>query len=173
MYCEHTLGCAAPAVPSRLLLLRAMPPSTIFALKRAYQASRNALEGQLQGKGLTAAQLDVLKLLLGVGEKNAPPAPGLDQRALQEALGITSATLTRLLAGMERRGLVTRSVHLTDARSKKVKITPKAHQLFLSLMAQGEAEFNARLLSGFTEKEAMTLTRWLERIADNMSSPGG
>ena len=149
-----------------------MPPSTIFALKRAYQASRNALEFQLQGKGLTAAQLDVLKLLLGIGGTHAPSAGGSDQRALQEALGITSATLTRLLAGMERRGLVARRAHTTDARSKTVRITPKAHRLYLSLMAKGEAEFNARLLKGFTKAEAITLTRWLERIADNMSGPG-
>ena len=56
---------------------------TLFALKRAYQAARNALEILLQPTGLTAAQLDVLKLV---------PAAGLDQRALQAELGITSAT---------------------------------------------------------------------------------
>ena len=133
---------------------------TLFALKRAYQAARNALEIALQPTGLTAAQLDVLKLL---------PAAGLDQRALQAELGITSATLTRLLAGMQRRGLVTRSPHPSDARGKTVRITSKARRLRNALMAHGEAAFAARLLRGFTRGETAALTEMLSRIADNMS----
>ncbi len=141
---------------------------TIFALKRAYQSARYALEIELQREGLTVAQLDVLKLLLGDGGSFAPPGGGLDQRALQSALGITSATLTRLLAGMERRGLVARRPHPTDARSKAVSITPKARRHFRSLMAKGEAQFNARFLRGFTKAETIALTGALERIAVNM-----
>jgi hypothetical protein len=37
---------------------------TLFALKRAYQAARHVLEVELQGAGLTVAQIDVLKLAL-------------------------------------------------------------------------------------------------------------
>lgn len=147
-----------------------MPPSTLFALKRAYQATRHALEAQLHGEGLTAAQLDVLKLLLRPDPNPPVPLPdgGLDQRALQLALGITSATLTRLLAGMERRGLVTRAPHPVDSRVKRVSATARANKLFARLMAEGEAAFLARLLHGFSEEETLTLTNLLERVAENM-----
>lgn len=145
-----------------------MPPPTLFALKRAYQGTRNALEAHLQGKGLTAAHFDVLKLLLRPEQEAPSPPQSLDQRAIQSALGITSATLTRLLAGMERRGLISRAPHPQDSRGKRVSATAKARKLFAKLMAEGEAAFNARVLSGFSDKEILTLTRLLERVAENM-----
>jgi DNA-binding MarR family transcriptional regulator len=135
---------------------------TIFALKRAYQSSRHALELELQGSELTVAQLDVIKLLL-------EPTSGMGQRALQAALGITSATLTRLLAGMERRAFVTRAPHPTDARGKTVRLTPRARKLFEAQMGGGERDFTARLLHGFSHAETQTLTKLLGRIAANMT----
>jgi DNA-binding MarR family transcriptional regulator len=135
---------------------------TLFALKRAYQAARHVLEVELQGTGMTVAQMDVLKLVL------AAPSTGLDQRALQASLGVTSATLTRLLAGMERKSLIVRAAHPTDARGKTVRLTPKAGRLFEKLMESREAEYTARLLHGFTTAETNALTTLLGRIADNM-----
>jgi DNA-binding MarR family transcriptional regulator len=134
---------------------------TLFALKRAYQAARHVLENELQGTGLTVAQMDVLKVLLAV------PSKELDQRALQTSLGVTSATLTRLVSGMESKTLVVRAPHPTDARGKTVRLTPKASRLFEKLM-QSEPEYTARLLRGFTKAETATLTSLLGRIADNM-----
>ena len=145
-----------------------MSRATLFALKRAYQATRHALEAQLQNQGVTAAQFDVLKLLLLPGQNPPLPRDGLDQRAIQANLGITSATLTRLLAGMERRGLVSRSPHPQDSRGKRVHATAKSRQLFARLMKEGEAEFNARVFRGFSDKEVLTLTRLLERVAENL-----
>ncbi len=144
------------------------PPPTLFALKRAYLAVRNALESELSGKGLTAAQFDILKLLLRPEGQVPRPTSGLDQRAMQKSLHISSATLTRLLAGMERRGLITRSANPTDSRSKQVKETAKARQLFTQLMAGNEAAFYRRVLHGFSAEETSTLTRLLERIAENV-----
>ena len=145
-----------------------MSRATLFALKRAYQATRHALEAQLQSKGVTAAQFDVLKLLLLPGQNPGLASEGLDQRAIQAELGITSATLTRLLAGMERRGLVSRSPHPQDSRSNRVHATAKSKQVFAKLMKEGEAEFNARVFQGFSDKETRVLTRLLERMAENL-----
>ena len=148
-----------------------MSRATLFVLKRAYQATRHALEAQLHSKGVTAAQFDVLKLLLLPDRNPALRSEGLDQRAVQTDLGITSATLTRLLAGMERRGLVGRSPHPQDSRSNRVHATAKSKQLFAKLMKEGEAEFNARVFHGFSDKEITVLTRLLERMAANLHGP--
>lgn len=146
-----------------------MPPSsTLFVLKRAYLATRNALETQLRSKGLTAAQFDVLKLLLLPNEDAPVPPEGLDQRAIQIDLGITSATLTRLLAGMEGRGLISRSSNPLDSRGKRVDATTKAKKLVAKLMAEGEAAFYARVFHGFSEKEILALTHLLERMTKNL-----
>ena len=148
-----------------------MSRATLFALKRAYQATRHALEAQLHSKGVTAAQFDVLKRLLLPARNPAPPAQGLDQRAIQADLGVTSATLTRLLAGMERRGLVSRSPHPHDSRSNRVHATAKSKRLFAKLMQEGEAEFNARVFQVFSDEEMGVLTRLLERMAANLHGP--
>ncbi len=135
---------------------------TLFALKRAYQAARNALENELQAFGLTLAQIDVVKVLL------AEPSKEIDQRAMQTKLGVTSATLTRLLAGMESKGLIVRAAHATDARGKTVRLLAKGSRLFEKMMLSREAEFTARLLRGFSKGEIKTLDSLLGRIADNM-----
>lgn len=145
-----------------------MPPLTLFVLKRAYQATRNALEAELRSKGLTAAQFDVLKLLLLPDQQVALVAGGLDQRAIQSDLGVTSATLTRLLAGMEARGLISRLPHPEDSRSKRVTPTAKAKRLVAKILEEGEADFYARVFRGFSEKETRSLTRMLERVAENL-----
>src|SRR6478735_571086 len=75
-----------------------MSRAAIFALKRASQATRNVMDERLAAYRLTSAQLDILLYL----EKRGDSA----QRDLQTALGITSATLTRILDGMVARGFV-------------------------------------------------------------------
>ena len=148
---------------SKSPMLVTMHP-TVFALKRAYQSSRNVLEHGLQGYGLTVAQVEIIKLL-------REPGPPLEQRALQAALRITSATLTQLLAGMERKALIIRAPHPRDARGKTVRLAPKARKLYDAMTAADEHNFTARLLRGFSERETQTLTRLLERLADNMTEP--
>jgi len=135
---------------------------TLFALKRAYQSARHVLEVEMHGTGLTVAQTEVLKLAL------AAASTGLDQRTLQSNLGVTSATLTRLLAGMERNNLIVRAPHPTDARGKTVRATRKAGRLFEELKESREAGYTARLLRGFTKVEMEQLTTLLGRIAENM-----
>ena len=148
-----------------------MTTPTLFALKRAYQATRQALEAHLQSRGVTAAQFDVLKLLLLAAPHRPVPAGGLDQRAIQADLGVTSATLTRLLAGMERRGLVSRAPHPHDSRGKRVQASAKARKLFARLMEEGEADFLARVFRGFSEGDTRRLTDLLERVAENLRTP--
>ena len=160
---EPVLAC-----PSSVVHLSMPPSSTLFVLKRAYLATRHALETQLRSKGLTAAQFDVLKLLLLPNEDAPVPPGGLDQRAIQIDLGVTSATLTRLLAGMEGRGLISRSSNPLDSRGKRVNATIKAKRLVAKLMAEGEAAFYARVFNGFSEKETLALTHLLERMTKNL-----
>jgi DNA-binding MarR family transcriptional regulator len=134
--------------------------ATIFALKRADQATRNAMDEALSSYGLTSAQLDILLYLDLQGT--------VAQRDLQAALGITSATLTRILDGMEGRGFVERSPSTTDARVKCVSATPKGCAVLDELHDKEEQPFLARFATGFSPDELLILTGWLNRIAANM-----
>lgn len=137
-----------------------MSRAAIFALKRASQATRNIMDERLTVYGLTAAQLDILLYLAMRGDSA--------QRDLQGALGITSATLTRILDGMVARGFVKRNASETDARVKLITITAAADKLVDQLAEGEERIFLARFAAGFTEQQLQVLTTWLQRIAANM-----
>jgi DNA-binding MarR family transcriptional regulator len=87
---------------------------TIFALKRAYQATRNSIDEGLAAYGLSWAQLDILLLLHRYGVQ--------EQRELQLAMGVTSATLTRTVDGLVKRGFVSRVLSDDDARVKQLHL---------------------------------------------------
>lgn len=137
-----------------------MSRAAIFALKRADLATRGALDEALATHGLTSAQLDIL-LYLDVRGVSA-------QRDLQAALGVTSATLTRILDGMVARGFVERRASDVDARAKCISATATACDLLVYLQDEAEPVFLARFTAGFTPDEIHTLTRWLTRLATNM-----
>lgn len=137
-----------------------MSRAAIFALKRANQATRNVMDERLATYGLTSAQLDILLYLEMRGDSA--------QRDLQVALGITSATLTRILDGMVARGFVERQASDTDARAKLITITAAADELLCQLQEEEERIFLARFAAGFDEQEIQTLTIWLQRLAVNM-----
>lgn len=137
-----------------------MSRAAIFALKRADLATRAALDEALAAHGLTSAQLDILLYLDERGHSA--------QRDLQAALGVTSATLTRILDGMVTRGFVERRASDADARAKCIEITDAACALLLHLKDVAEPQFLARFTAGFTTAEMQTLTRWLTRLATNM-----
>lgn len=132
---------------------------TIFALKRAHQATRKSLDEALAPYDLTAAQLDVLMAL------HEPQY--LEQRELQKALGISSATLARLLDSMEQQGFVARDTSPDDGRVKVVSISENGSELLQTLENKEEA-FNEQFFHGFSHTEVARLTRLLHRVAENM-----
>lgn len=133
---------------------------TIFALKRAYQATRASLDEQLHPYDLTAAQLDVLIALKGSGP--------LEQRDLQGALGVSSATLARMLSTMEQRSLISREESPDDGRRNIVSILEEGLDLLETLEQQEEEAFTEQFLDGLSHTDAARLNRLLNRIADNM-----
>lgn len=133
---------------------------TIFALKRAYQATRKAMDEGLGAYGLTASQLDILIYLKRVGVAQ--------QRDLQSALGVTSATLTRILDGMTQRGLVMRVPSQDDARVNLVRPSDKAVLLVEELHQKEEAGFVNRFLLGLSSDDVERLNRYLNQVAANM-----
>jgi DNA-binding MarR family transcriptional regulator len=133
--------------------------ASLFSLKRAFQATRKAMDEQLAPFGTTWAQLDVLIYLLKNGQA--------EQRKLQSALGVTSATLTRMIDLMVDRGLLERQQSAQDARVNWIAPTEKAVALCHTL-AQSERGFLGQAFRGFSPAEITLLTDWLSRLANNM-----
>ena len=91
------------------------------------------------------------------------------QSRLAEQLGITGATLTHHLNGLEKRGLIRRWREETNRRVQHVELTPAGIELFdrLRTIAQHHDE---RLRAALTEDETRQLSELLERLEAGLES---
>jgi DNA-binding MarR family transcriptional regulator len=122
---------------------------------------RRGVDQQLRHYGLTLSQRDVLLALW----ENGPT----DQTALRDRLGLEQSSVSRLVDGLARRGLVAldpakedrrvRIAHLTSGGAHLLRRTPGSSELGGELM-----------LGGLTEAERNELVRLLKHCAGNLYS---
>jgi DNA-binding MarR family transcriptional regulator len=93
-----------------------------FGLKRAYQSTLRLTRRCLALLGLTAARFDMLHAV-----KSAPY--GSDQVSLSRVLGVTGATVSRMVTSLEELGLVSRTRIPTDRRRRWVELTELGRQV--------------------------------------------
>jgi len=109
--------------------------------------------------GLTFAEFEVLVTLRGV------PVPNeLMPTDLYNAVLMSSGGLTKVLHGLEKRGLVTRAEGKSDRRSKPVRLTAKGRALAERAMADVLKSARKQIMSGLLESEVERLTRLLRRL---------
>jgi DNA-binding MarR family transcriptional regulator/GNAT superfamily N-acetyltransferase len=83
-------------------------------------------------------------------------------------LGLDSGYLSRILSGLERRGLITRAPSETDARRRILSLTSEGWEAFSVLDARSREEI-AELLGGLCEEEQRRLLgamRTIESVLD-------
>jgi DNA-binding MarR family transcriptional regulator len=88
---------------------------------------------------------------------------GLSPYELANSAGVTRATITGLLDGLERSGLVVRHRDKIDRRGVNVCLTSDGEKLIDILFAQ-HIQWIGRLFDGFTDREKDLLNRLLCRI---------
>jgi len=118
----------------------------------------SAFGDELARYDLTVAMWRVLAVLWHSGEQKAGD--------LMIDTSIEQSTLSRLLATMEKRGLLTRRRSETDARTMVVTLTTEGRKLTKELIPY--ALRNERIaLRGFSEEEIDRLLAMLARIYEN------
>src|ERR1700722_989651 len=98
-----------------------------FSLKRAYQSTLRITRRVLTRLGLTAARFDLLYIV----QKMQRAGGIMLQRQLQRELGVTAPTVSRMLASLEKLGLVERAVTQEDRRCRYVRVTPEGRRCVL------------------------------------------
>lgn len=94
---------------------------------------------------------------------------GAVQKEIASSCHIEPASLTSILNGMEKKGLITRKVCTENRRAFYIFLTDKGREL----MERVDFEFNKideKCLSGFSEEEKEKLNEFLERIFNNLHS---
>lgn len=137
--------------------------SPLFWLRRASLAMQKAVAEEMSRHELSAAQFEVLRHLW--------QQDGMEMRALQDRLGVTSPTLTGVVDGLAERGLVERRLSREDARVRLLLLTAAGRALEAQVGA-AMAQAEERLLSGFSSAECSLLKDWMRRIAGNVGVGG-
>jgi DNA-binding MarR family transcriptional regulator len=109
--------------------------------------------------GLSSAEFEVLVTLRGI----APPNE-LMPTDLYGAVLMSSGGLTKVLHGLERRGLVTRPKGKADGRSKPVRLTSKGRALAERAMSTVLDSSRKLIMSGLSEPEVEHVTKLLHKL---------
>lgn len=121
--------------------------SDIFANQQAFFGRYELSEGKL-----------VVLLLL-----HQDPHYRLTPSALAEAAGVTRGTITGLLTGLERSGLVKREDHPEDGRMFTIELTKRALDLFAQMLPERISRI-MEFMSSLTKEEQHQLLGLLEKM---------
>ena len=114
----------------------------------------------------------------GVEEFNGPQghilsvlwqSDGVPIVELSKKTGLAKNTLTAMLGRLEDSGLIARKAHASDKRQSLIVLTKKAQGLKSKYDAVSD-RMNEIFYEGFTEKEALQMDAYLDRILMNLES---
>lgn len=91
------------------------------------------------------------------------------QRDLENELGITRSTASKVLILLEKKGVISRESVSHDARLKKIVLTEKSRELAGKLRAD-TTQMEAVLTKGFSPEELEALSGFLDRMEKNIES---
>jgi DNA-binding MarR family transcriptional regulator len=116
-----------------------------------------AFECFLKHFGMSQGKFTVMMLL------NRQPEQGVNPSELADRAGVTRATMTGLLEGLEREKMITRSHDRQDRRRAVVKMTASARSFMDRLLPDYYTKIH-ELMTDMTEEDKRQLTRLLTKI---------
>lgn len=138
-----------------------MTDSFGFLLSDTARLLRKRFDERARQHGATRAQW---KALLGISRNE-----GINQGTLADLLEVEPITLCRLVDRMEEGGLVERRRDPNDRRAWQLFLTDKAGPVLEELHATA-GELMGQALFGISDEQVATMTEWLDRIRDNLST---
>lgn len=113
--------------------------------------------------GLSEGRFVMLFLLDAASE-------GLAPNALAEQAGVTRATVTGLLDGLEREALIERRADAHDRRALRIQLTRKGRQVAKKVFEQ-HTHWIASLFGNLDAAQRQQLAALLDTVASNLSQP--
>lgn len=132
---------------------------TPYLLNRAASRIVTAFEGHLAAHDVSLGQWRVLAAVWHEGE--------LMQTDIAHHTSIDTSTLSRMLAGMEQRGLLKREKSPQDSRAVLVRLSPKGRKIAEALIPKALG-VEAAALEGLSGAEVAKLHAVLRRIFENL-----
>ena len=133
----------------------------VSLIKRVHLSLRRAYDEAFAAHGITGPQAMVMR--------HVWQHAGIEQRTLQDRLGVTSATLTGIVDGLVERELVERRLSAEDARVKQLFLTERG-QIVSDELGGTIPRLESQLVEGFSRAEQALLRDWLKRMATNVDA---
>ena len=89
------------------------------------------------------------------------------QKDIEEKFCVTRSTVSKVLKGMESKGLLRRESVSSDARLKRLVLTEEGREINNNALAERK-ELENRIRKGLSDEEFDTLMRLLRKVAYNM-----
>ena len=137
---------------------------TMFTLRATAQHVDNAINEWMAGSVGSVARYQVL-MALWASEGN-----GIPHKDIVAALGVTRATVSGLMAALERDGLVKSQVAGEDRRKLIARLTVKGEAVIKKQHELNLVKFRA-VFSSFTPEELSSLTALLHRFREAFAAP--
>lgn len=126
---------------------------------RAYNLCEAALSARLAQHHLRVGDLEVLATLA--------TTPGITQMELAARCFITKSAVSMLLSQMEVDGLVTRDIHDTDSRAKRLALTERGQKL-AALAMQTQAEVVEVMVEGVSDSEIDLIAKVMGQVSERL-----
>jgi DNA-binding MarR family transcriptional regulator len=128
-----------------------------LVLWRTATDTLSTFERFLGKHGMSQGKFTVLMIL------NRMPDQGVNPSELADRAGVTRATMTGLLEGLEREKLITRQGDRVDRRRAVVRLTPGARTMLDSMLPDYYSQLH-HLMSDLSEGDKAHLTQLLMKI---------
>lgn len=138
------------------------PESTLGLLRWVGFAQRKAADDWARERGLSMEQGFTLGYLID--------SPGAIQRDIARMSRTSAASVSSLLQGLERRGLVERRTEAGDDRSKRVYATPEGADLIAGFETSMK-DADERLLAPLDPAEQAQLHALLQKLVADLPVP--
>ena len=156
---DRTLGEFAKRYPD-------LDPSalkTCVVLLRTGSDLLTAFETILGKHGLSQGRFLTLIVM------NREPNEEINPSSLAEKVGVTRATMTGLLDGLEQKGMVKRLAHPKDRRKISILLTDMGRQVLDEMLPDYYSRI-AKLMVNLTENERQELVSLLGKVNQGLSS---
>jgi DNA-binding MarR family transcriptional regulator len=137
---------------------------TVFALRATAQHVDNAISEWMAGSVGSVARYQILMALW------ANKGKGISHKHIVAAMGVTRATVSGLMAALERDGLVKSQVDGEDRRKLIARLTAKGEAVIKKQHELNLVKFRA-VFSSFTSEDLSNLTALLHRLREAFAAP--
>ena len=143
-----------------------LPETGLHAVLRLMRVGNDlqaAVASQMQEHGISMARFAILAQLLRAADHRLTPS------VLSEQAGVTRATVTGLIDGLEKSGWARRQVHPNDRRSVIVELTEEGLS-FLHGLLPDHAAYITHMVRDIPEEDLIHLEGTLARLEENLEA---